>query len=480
MKILTLDCGTTRIKAAVFDISGSGEENRLNGSSAVNAPLKLWMERTGAPATETTLAERDRSHIDVDHYLQRVFELLRRVSEEETSLDAVCPAVCCPALVALDENFRPLHPALTHLHQDNQPQSAELVNRLGRERWLKTTGNLPVPGGISISALHWLAATHPGVVAEARYWVHLHSVLLYSLTGRLVTDPTQAAFTGLYDVPGVSGWLDDDWLEQLGVKREQLPEILPSASVAGKLTAQAAKNSGFPEGLPVVTGGADIPTGLLAAEEVLPEAALNISGTTSIVAASCGHCPAPAGNYLLRPHLVPGRWVVVKVSPVGGEALNWFHDRFCREMSLDRFWDWVARLDVKVEQLLEDQSVAENRGQMLEFIPYLHGYRHCLEPRKASFTGLSSETTREDMLCAVLVAYRGFLHDAVQEVAAAVGRSLDHVVTSGGYDISALGFHRRAALSRSTLTPLEAAVVRGAAILATLALENSETDRITG
>jgi len=473
MRILALDCGTTRIKAALFDIAGPAGGVQAGGHSAVKAPLKLWIERTDGPPTEATAAERDRSHVDVDHYLQRIFELLRRVSEEETSIDALCPAVCCPALVALDSDFRPLYPAVTHLHQACQPQSAELVQAVGRERWLSTAGNLPVSGGISISALHWLAANRPRVVAEARYWVHLHSVLLFSLTGRLVTEPTQAAYTGLYDVLGVSGWLGDDWLESLGVKREQLPEIIPSASVAGKLTSQAAKDSGLAEGLPVVTGGADIPNGLLAAEEVLPEAALNISGTTPIVAASCAHCPAPADNYLLRPHLVPGRWVVAKVSPVGGETLNWFHDRFCREMSDDRFWDWIASLDVKVEQVLEDQSVSENRGQMLEFIPYLHGHRHSLELKRAAFTGLNSESTREDMLCAVLVAYRNFLHDAAQEVAAAVGRPLVNVVTSGGYDISALGFHRRAALSRSTLIPLEAAVVRGAAILATMALEKS-------
>jgi xylulokinase len=408
--------------------------------------------------------------MDVDHYLQQVFELIRQVTQEETSIDALCPAVCCPALVPLDAKFRPLHPALSHLHQASRPQSVELVRQIGKECWLKTAGNLPVPGGISISSLRWLSARHPRVVADARYWVHLHSVLLHSFTGRLLTDPTQAAYTGLYDVPGGTGWLDDGWLGQFGVKSEQLPEIVPSASVAGKLTAEASQNSGLQEGLPVVTGGADIPNGLLAAEGVIPEAALNISGTTPIVAASCDYCPDPSENYMLRPYLLPGRWAVAKVSPVGGETLNWFHKRFCREMTPDRFWDWIGSLDVEVEQVIEDQDVSESIEETLEFIPYLHGYRHSIEPQKAAFTGISSETTREDMLCAVLVAYRRYLHEAAMEIAAAINRPLHHVVTSGGYDISALGFHRRAALSRSTLIPIEAAVLRGAAILANMAL----------
>ncbi|MEA2064187.1 MAG: FGGY family carbohydrate kinase, partial [Gemmatimonadota bacterium] len=267
MRILALDCGTTLIKAGVFDIGRP---------PVVKAPSKLWIENAVAPATETTMAGRDRSHLDVDHYLKRVFGLLQRVSEQTGPIDALCLAVCCPALVPLDSSFRPLYPALTHFHQASQPQARELADTLGRELWLSRAGNLPVPGGISASSLHWLMARRPRVVAGTRYWVHLHSVLLHSLTGRLITDPTQAAYTGLYDSVGATGWLDDDWLESIGLAREQLPGIVPSASVAGPLTGTAARAAGLAEGLPVITGGADIPAALLAAGEVFPEAALNM------------------------------------------------------------------------------------------------------------------------------------------------------------------------------------------------------------
>ena len=212
MRILTLDCGTTRIKAGVFDTpADQSVKGRLH--SAVKAPVRLWIEKTEGPATEGTLALRDHSHLDVDMYLKRVMNLLSRVTKElkkdSLSVDALCPAFCCPALVALDEHLRPLYPALSHLHRSCQPQAEELANTIGRERWLNTAGNLPFPGGISASSLHWLAARHPNVVVNAVHWVHLHSLLLYKLTGKLVTDPTQAAYTGAYDVLNAGGWLDD-------------------------------------------------------------------------------------------------------------------------------------------------------------------------------------------------------------------------------------------------------------------------------
>lgn len=471
MDILTLDCGTTRIKAGLFEIPDSGS------ASPIKAPLRLWMDKSLTPEEEAEgiVTNFDRSHLDVDSYITRVLALLKRISEELSGegvkVECLCVTACCPALVALDAHMRPLYSALTHLFRGSQVQAKELNEKIGRERWLEVTGNLPAPGGISLTAHQWLAANRPRVAAEAAHWVHLHAVILYNLTGELVTDPTQASYTGLYDVPNASGWLDDSWLEQFGIKRSQLPEVRPSDSFAGRITREAAALTGLAEGIPVVTGGADVPTALTAAEELLPDSALNMSGTTEIVAASCPGCPTPGGNFLLRPHMSAGRWAVAKISPIGGQTLIWFYDRFCRDMSPGRFWDWVLRLDVEVERLVEDQMVAEEPGEVVEFAPYLFGSRHDLQPRRAAFSGLTAETTREEMLCAVLAAYRRCLHDVSQEVAAAVGRPLYRVVTSGGYDISSLGFHRRAAFNRSSLTPIEAAVVRGAAILAARALE---------
>jgi len=476
MRILTLDCGTSRIKAGVFhtprELKGSG-----GLVAAVRAPIRLWINEADWPTTEETVAGRDRSRLDVDSYLDRVFALLKQVAgelnAEGITLDAICPAVSCPALVALDKHLRPLHPALTHLHRACFPQARELVELVGADRWLATAGNLPMPGSISLSSIRWLAAYHPHVAANTAHWAHLQSLLLYRLTSRLVIDPTQAAYSGLYDVRGNSGWLGEDWFELMGVRREQFPEVVPSASVAGKLTREAAAECGLPEGLPVIAGGADTAVGLLAAEELQPGCALNMSGNVEIMAASRDSCPTPSAHYLIRPHLVEGKWVAVKVSPVGGETLLWFQDRFCREMSPGRFWDWVQNLETGVEDAVEEIALEARRGDNPEFLPYLFGDRHSLDERKAGFIGLSGSSTRQDMLCAVLAAYRNSLNYCCQEMAAAAGRPLYSVVTSGGYDISALGVHRRAALGHSNLIPLEAAVVRGAAILAAMVLEKT-------
>ncbi|MBW7996118.1 MAG: hypothetical protein FVQ81_06005 [Candidatus Glassbacteria bacterium] len=476
MRLLTIDCGTSRIKAGVFH---TPKKLRAQGllSGAVRAPLRLWIEELTTVPTEGTHASRDRTRIDVDSYMDRVIRLIWRVvselKEDGTTIDALCPAFSCPSLVALDNHLRPLHPALTHVHRESMPHARELVSQIGWENWLKKAGNLPLPGSITASSMRWLAAHQPHVAAVAAHWVQLHTVLLLRLTGELITDHTQAAYTGLYDCRGASGWLDDGWLEQLGVSRSQLPEIVPADSIAGKLTRQAAAETGLKKGIPVITGGADIPTGLLAAEELQADCALNMSGSSEIVAASCEGCPEPGEKYLIRPHLQPGRWTVVVVSPVGGETLCWFRDRFCREISPGRFWDWVMKLEESVDSVIGSQLLEEEQGESLELLPHLFGDMHSFQQRKAGFVGLTSSTTREDMLCAVLAAYRRCLREAGRDVAAVVARPLYAAVTSGGFDIASLAHHRRSAFYRSNLFPLEAAVIRGAAVLAARALERS-------
>ena len=55
----------------------------------------------------------------------------------------------------------------------------------------------------------------------------------------------------------------------------------------------------------------------------------------------------------------------------------------------------------------------------------------------------------------------------------ATGYSASAVWASGGFDISSLSHHRRSAFDHSNLIPLEAAVIRGAAVLAARTLEKS-------
>ena len=101
----------------------------------------------------------------------------------------------------------------------------------------------------------------------------------HRLTGRFVTDRSDASATCLYDL-NKRQW-SDDMLALFGVDREKLPELLPSTAVAGRITAQAAEDTGLLAGTPVVCGGGDGPCAAVGTGCVRERIANSCMGTSS-------------------------------------------------------------------------------------------------------------------------------------------------------------------------------------------------------
>jgi len=81
-----------------------------------------------------------------------------------------------------------------------------------------------------------------------------------------------------------------------------------------------------------------------------------------------------------------GRWLLFDLT-TGGFALEWFRNQFCREMDEETFYgDYLNKI-------LKDGMKASVR-----FLPHLAGDRTSFLQKKASFSGLTLSTTREDCL----------------------------------------------------------------------------------
>ncbi len=72
---------------------------------------------------------------------------------------------------------------------------------------------------------------------------------------RPVTDPTNAASAGLFDV--MAGEWNDELITSLGLHAAHLPPVRPSCQAVGNLTESAAARTGLPLGLPVTNGCGD-------------------------------------------------------------------------------------------------------------------------------------------------------------------------------------------------------------------------------
>jgi xylulokinase len=278
--------------------------------------------------------------------------------------------------VLVDGNGTALRPALLWPDQ-------RAAGELARWRALSpddraALGNPLVPG-MTGPLLAWLAGHEPEAVDRAAAALLPKDALRAMLVpgDAPVTDRSDASATLLWDV------VADDWsraaVTAAGIPAGLLPAVRPSAEVTGTAHLPAGE-------VPVIVGGADTPSALLAA------------GTTGAAQVNLG-----TGAQVLRPGRVPrptedpdvhtyadtvGGWYAMAALQNGGSAWEWA----CGVLGLS----WGEFLDAAA-------SVPAGAGGVV-FRPFLTGERGGVAgpADRGGWTGLHAGTTRADLARAAL------------------------------------------------------------------------------
>ncbi len=155
--------------------------------------------------------------------------------------------------------------------------------------------------------------------------MHAKDFIGLRLTGSLTSDGSDAHNALVHDA--VSGTWSDDLIERAGLDPALFPPLADGGAVRGHVTAQAARETGLPAGIPVAVGGGDMATAALGAGAVAP-GTLALSLGTSVTAIAPLASPQAfhddwIGKLTLHP-LPGGRGAFALASLLtGGLALNW-------------------------------------------------------------------------------------------------------------------------------------------------------------
>ncbi|MHA6798509.1 FGGY-family carbohydrate kinase [Bounagaea algeriensis] len=160
-----------------------------------------------------------------------------------------------PVFLPADAEGAPLRPAILYGVDTRAVAEIEELNaELGAE-------NILARGGSSLSSqavgpkVRWLANHEPETFARTEKLLMCSSYLVHRLTGQYVLDHHSASQCDpLYDLTRRE-WADDRAQRITGGMR--LPELVWPTEVAGRVSAQAAAETGLPEGLPVTAGTVD-------------------------------------------------------------------------------------------------------------------------------------------------------------------------------------------------------------------------------
>ncbi len=124
-------------------------------------------------------------------------------------VDAISLSTLCPSLLPLDADGDPLYPVILHLDRRSYRQAVWALERIGEEKFLRSAGNLPIPGGISLTSLLWIRDHEPSIYGRKDVtFGHVVTFFMKRLTERFVIDPSNASFTGLYNTVAYTDWDD--------------------------------------------------------------------------------------------------------------------------------------------------------------------------------------------------------------------------------------------------------------------------------
>ncbi len=299
--------------------------------------------------------------------------------------------------VLLDGQGQLLRPAIIWADQRATEEQALLAQRVGDWRLYEITGNRNNPTN-SICKIMW-AMSHDGLEGRLDKAVNCKDYLIYRLTGAIGTDYSDAGGTGAFDMNSFT-W-SREVLEAAGVPLSAMPALHASTDLAGRVTAQAAGETGLLADTPVFCGcgdgtAASVGTGI----SQVGQGYLSLGTSAWIAYLDDAPLLDPKQRTFNLAGMEKGRVYPLGSMQAAGASYNWMRDRLCQ----------MEAAEAKAEGGSVYDRINRQIGQVppgangVVFLPYLMGERSPWWDAKAkgAFLGLNQETTHSDMLRAVM------------------------------------------------------------------------------
>lgn len=319
-------------------------------------------------------------------------------------------------LVVLDKEDRVIRPAILWNDGRTAKQVDYLNNTIGRQTLSDLTANIAF-AGFTAPKILWLRENEPENFARISKIMLPKDYINYLLTGVHCCDYSDASGMLLLDVEHKC-W-SREMLDIGGVREEQMPRLFESWQPVGTLTENTAKTLGLNPEVKVVAGAGDnaaaaVGTGVVGA------GGCNISlGTSGTVFISSDRFSVDPNNALHAFAHADGGWHLMGCMLSAASCNKWLCE------------DILGTSDYAAEQSpITEEKLGRNH---VYFLPYLMGERSPINDTNArgTFVGMTMDTTRSDLVQAVLEGVAFAIRDSV-EVARSLGIEIPVSKICGG------------------------------------------------
>ena len=378
--IIGMDVGTTATKGVIYDENGKA----------------FFSASKGYPLIQTKIGQAEEDPKVIFDAVQEVIFALTQKADGEIA--AISWSSQMHSLIGLDKDNNLLTNSITWADNcaKNVVQDAK-KSGVARKIYQKT--GMPMHPMAPIYKMLWLKDNEPELFNQVKKWIGIKEYLIFRLTGKLIIDTTMAAGTGMLNLKTLT-W-DQELLDTLNVKQEQLSEIAQPTEIVAPIKEEYVQKLGIDSDTKIVLGASDGYLSTIGVNVIDSDHfALNV-GTSGAVRtivdqpkidqnASYFCYPVDKKHYLLG-------------GPVnnGGIVFNWT-------------WQTLFDAGETPQDYLDVAQSAPAGSRNLIFLPYLGGERAPIWDANArgSFVGLTRMHQKTEMARAVIEGIIFNLYDA--------------------------------------------------------------------
>ena len=319
-------------------------------------------------------------------------------------------------LVILDKDDNVIRPAILWNDGRTMKEVAYLNETIGRDRLSGYTANIAF-AGFTAPKILWVRDNEPENYKRIAKLMLPKDYLAYRLSGSFCTDVSDASGMLLLDVKN-RRW-SPEMLELVGISESQLPRLYESYEQVGTLLPDIAKELGLSSEVVVAAGAGDNAAAAVGTGTV-GDNRCNISlGTSGTIFISSASFRVDENNALHSFDHADGSYHLMGCMLSAASCNKWWNEEILRT------GDFAA----------EQAPITGDRlgNNHVFFLPYLMGERSPWNDplARATFTGMTMDSTRADMTQAVLEGVAFATRD-MYEVARSIGISLKSTRICGG------------------------------------------------
>ena len=312
--LLGIDLGTTAIKVALFDeklhrVAAYTKEHRLitRGKFAVEQEVEVYWEC----------------------FRVALEQVLHKADVPQNQITALSVSAQGETMVFLDDEGKPLYPAIVWMDGRAQEEAKYLQGRFEADELHRVTGQtdvIPLSPGCKVL---WFSRNHPDLFARTKKILLLEDWFFYRLCGKFYGEGSLWCSTHMWDINTKKYW--KPMLEELNVQESQLPQIVESGTSLGYPDPQIAQQLGLSPQTLLVMGGLDQSCGAIGVGNTQPGIFSESTGAAMVVCTMCDK-PVIDPNRKLSCFYtaIPDMYMIHGFSS-GGIAYKWLRDALCGE-----------------------------------------------------------------------------------------------------------------------------------------------------